>query len=416
MPYKLIKGEFHIHYPDIPRQGPEPDGDTLKFKPDNPALVEGLHRPGSVGPRFNRRMMINLRFEGIDALETHFDGMHQNLGWAEAARDAVLQGVGFGEVRFFPDLPFKVESVEHHPRRGYIFAKTLDGHGRIVAFVYAAETGQVDGADVWVDVPAVEASLNAQLLADGLVYPAFYTTLPIELKDRLAELTVEARLNERGLWPEAQDSVDPPVSIPDLESLQALVIWPKLFRRLARYFAAGHQGLARFESWLRADPIDRDDRLILPHGELGNMHDLVEVEGDRIRTVHPLEDVIILPDDATVAVPPRPQPREAGIVRIVAALVNPAGPEKGQETVTLLNTSPQPVDLTGWEIADRANARHQLQGTLEPGAVERVALSQQVRLGNTGDTITLFDAHGEQVDQVAYTRDQARREGWTVVF
>src|SRR5215216_2623522 len=94
MSYTLIKGEFHIFYPDIPRQGPEPDGDTVKFRPDNPILVERLERPGGIGPDFNGRNMINLRLEGIDALETHFDDMHQNLELALAARDALLQRLG----------------------------------------------------------------------------------------------------------------------------------------------------------------------------------------------------------------------------------------------------------------------------------------------------------------------------------
>ena len=34
MSYTLIKGSFHIHYPANPLSGPEPDGDTLKFQPD----------------------------------------------------------------------------------------------------------------------------------------------------------------------------------------------------------------------------------------------------------------------------------------------------------------------------------------------------------------------------------------------
>jgi hypothetical protein len=28
MPYTLLRGSFVIRYPDLPRQGPEPDGDT----------------------------------------------------------------------------------------------------------------------------------------------------------------------------------------------------------------------------------------------------------------------------------------------------------------------------------------------------------------------------------------------------
>ena len=34
--YTLIKGEYHIYYPDLPRGGPEPGGDTIKFQPANP--------------------------------------------------------------------------------------------------------------------------------------------------------------------------------------------------------------------------------------------------------------------------------------------------------------------------------------------------------------------------------------------
>ena len=45
-------------------------------------------------------------------------------------------------------------------------------------------------------------------------------------------------------------------------------------------------------------------------------------------------------------------------MRIVTALVNPAGPAPEAETVTLLNASPHQVDLTGWSILDRA--KHQM--------------------------------------------------------
>jgi hypothetical protein len=34
MSYTLLRGSFVIRYPDLPRQGPEPDGDTVKFLPD----------------------------------------------------------------------------------------------------------------------------------------------------------------------------------------------------------------------------------------------------------------------------------------------------------------------------------------------------------------------------------------------
>ena len=40
--YTVIKGEYWIHYTDIPRQGPQPDGDTITFHPDDITLVRKL--------------------------------------------------------------------------------------------------------------------------------------------------------------------------------------------------------------------------------------------------------------------------------------------------------------------------------------------------------------------------------------
>ena len=45
---------------------------------------------------------------------------------------------------------------------------------------------------------------------------------------------------------------------------------------------------------------------------------------------------------------PMPGPTEPDrVVRIVGALVNPMGPSPEPETVTMLNTSPEPVQLAG---------------------------------------------------------------------
>jgi hypothetical protein len=87
--YTLLKGLFVIRYPDLPRQGPEPDGDTVKFLPDTPTLLEGLPRESGRPPHINARG-VSVRLEAIDALETHFDEAHQELGGANAARDALL--------------------------------------------------------------------------------------------------------------------------------------------------------------------------------------------------------------------------------------------------------------------------------------------------------------------------------------
>ena len=94
MTYTLLTGAFVIRYPDLPRGGPEPDGDTIKFAPDSPALVEGLRRVSGHAPDLGPRG-ISVRLEAIDALETHFAETHQELGAADAARDDLLRRLGF---------------------------------------------------------------------------------------------------------------------------------------------------------------------------------------------------------------------------------------------------------------------------------------------------------------------------------
>jgi hypothetical protein len=140
-------------------------------------------------------------------------------------------------------------------------------------------------------------------------------------------------------------------------------------------------------------------------------------------------------DDTTGHAIPGPQPHPVGAegaVRIVAALVNPPGPAPERERVTLLNASPDPIDLTGWAIqngvahrgrseaeaaADRLKNKLVLpSGKAGPGETFVVDLPPTVQLGNDGGVITLLDPKGLKIDGVSYTKQQARHEGWTVVF
>jgi uncharacterized protein YukJ len=114
---------------------------------------------------------------------------------------------------------------------------------------------------------------------------------------------------------------------------------------------------------------------------------------------------------------PTPTPTETELtVRIVAAMVNPRGGAPEKETVTLLNASPNSVDLGGWAIADRLKNKHALAGKLAAGATVQITLPASVQLGNSGGIITLLDKRGLKVDGVAYTAAHAQHEGWTVVF
>ncbi|MGC4095954.1 MAG: DUF2278 family protein [Nitrospira sp.] len=114
---------------------------------------------------------------------------------------------------------------------------------------------------------------------------------------------------------------------------------------------------------------------------------------------------------------PRPNPTEPDhLIRIVGALVNPLGPSPERETVTLLNASPEAIDLTGWKIADRFKKTSVLSGVIAAGATQVVSLPQEVQLGNKGGIITLLNDKGLKVDGVSYTAQDAKKEGWTIVF
>ncbi|USQ85878.1 thermonuclease family protein [Streptomyces phaeoluteigriseus] len=305
MSYTLLRGLFVIRYPDLPRQGPEPDGDTVKFRPDSPALVEGLHRPSGTPPDINARG-ISARLESIDALETHFSETHQELVGANAARDMLLELLGFTGVTFFEDHPNKVETADQDSIRGYVLSNGIDANGRLIGFVYPGDPDEPDGADVYLNEARVDDSANATLMEEGLAYPAFYATLPASLRTHLAGKSRAARAAQAGLWRNSTADPNGKATVPNLNALQQLVMWPKLFRRLVPYLAAGATDFTNFDAWLRADTVHRDDPLfLLDRGEYGNMHDVISAAGNDVQlTVWP-EEFVISPDPAPPGVPTR---------------------------------------------------------------------------------------------------------------
>jgi Lamin Tail Domain len=417
MSYTLLRGVFVIRYPDLPRGGPEPDGDTIKFRPDSPVLVEALPRISGRAPKINARG-ISVRLEAIDALETHFGETHQELLGANAARDALLAQLGFTGVRFWPDLPNKVEAADQDFVRGHVLSNGIDANGRMIGFVYPGDPAEPDGSSVFVDNDRVDTSVNALLLSAGHAYPAFYGTLPASLRNHLADMSRAARAAEppQGLWPRSTADPNGPAAIADLAALEELVIWPKLFRRIVPYLAAGFTDFDGFDAWLRADPVDRDDALfLLDRLEPGNMHDVIRGAGAEIQLTLWPEDFIISPDPAPPGTPARPPRLAPGDMLIVPALPDPVGADQGRESVTILNTTPAPIDLSGWQLIDAAQNRHSLAGILAGGAVLQVQLDNHLQLGNQGDALLLVDTNGATVDQVRYEEREVR-PGRTICF
>jgi uncharacterized protein YukJ len=132
----------------------------------------------------------------------------------------------------------------------------------------------------------------------------------------------------------------------------------------------------------------------------------------------PTVPVVPIPDTGTVdpwpVVAPDSPYHQA---RIIAAMVNPRGDDPGREFVTILNTSSNDLDLTGWKILDQHDKAETIGGKIEPGHATVFKLSgANAQLSNKGGTITLLDSRGLKVDGVAYTKEAAAINGKPVVF
>jgi len=116
----------------------------------------------------------------------------------------------------------------------------------------------------------------------------------------------------------------------------------------------------------------------------------------------------------TIGPAPAPPPRTSA-VRIVAALVNPAGADAGAETVSLLNATAAALDLHGWEIGDATGRADTLEVEVGAGDVARIVL-RNARLADDGGTILVRDPGGSVVDRVAYAKRSVPKEGASLTF
>ena len=228
MPFTLIKGTFHV-------RNYSPDGDSIRFQPDDAGLVHGL---SGFRPKFNGRHHVQLRVEAIDALETHFSppsgggALHQPLKLAHAATDKLLEFVGIGDVEWDQAHTTVVDARDG--TRGYILARSVEKNGRPVAFVYAGEAPEADGTSVRLDVQRLGDSYNYLALAEGYVYPTYYQGLFHDLRDALTEAVVNARSHHMGVH--KIDKTNDRIDASTLRNItKRYAILPKLFRRLSEY-------------------------------------------------------------------------------------------------------------------------------------------------------------------------------------
>ncbi|MCB5180212.1 thermonuclease family protein [Streptomyces antimicrobicus] len=284
MPMLVIEGSFRV-------LGARPDGDSVRFVPDDPAHWDLV--PGPHPVRRNKAGSAQLRLDGIDALETHYvpahgAELHQPPPYAEAAADELIRWLGFLSV--LRDAHGTVSSAEPAAVPGYVLTRGADVNGRCVALAGRGPAPAPSGSALHVDVPLLRQTANVHQLRRGLAYPTYYTKLYVDLREEMTAAVAAARQEGLGVWP--LDQTLSGAKIDGLASLsESTVVLPKLFRRLADYLTlgAGDPSLGGFGAFLdqRADRV-----LVLPRGQFTGLSTVVEVDGQSVRLSVPPEDLV----------------------------------------------------------------------------------------------------------------------------
>jgi hypothetical protein len=120
-----------------------------------------------------------------------------------------------------------------------------------------------------------------------------YSTFPEELTRDVLRDVETARARTRGLWARGVDRTLRWSRLRRRPDLVPHALWPKLFRRLYDFLGLG-ESLAKLDEWMRVDPENRDDRVVVARSTKARLHDLVDIHADRLRLrCDPLEIVIL---------------------------------------------------------------------------------------------------------------------------
>jgi endonuclease YncB( thermonuclease family) len=296
MPFTLIQGTYHLvnRTSSGNETGFEPDGDSIHFKPANRSLLDRLTKIARPY-RLTNIGSVQLRFEGVDALELHFQPngkeSHQPRPLADESRDFLTGQLGLNPVPYVQPRNVTVKPpVQRDAAPGFILSRTLEVNGRPVAFAFAGSPPAADGMEVNLNVTLLKRSLNYKLVQNGHAYPMFYEGLFADLRRAMASVTRQARTSKRGLW--AQDKSQSGVTVTAQADLETNgVIFPKLFRRLTEFLVQPNAALADFPAWLA-----RTSELVLDLPTLNFTHfdNVVRVQGNKVQMTRLPEELVFV--------------------------------------------------------------------------------------------------------------------------
>ncbi|GEM_PF-4374029 len=96
-------------------------------------------------------------------------------------------------------------------------------------------------------------------------------------------------------------------------------------------------------------------------------------------------------------------------VRVIQILPNPQGQDAGNEYFVIGNGTSLTVSLENWSLQDDDRGHFVLHGQLAPDSKQKFTIpsTSSLKLGNTGDNLTLHDADGAVVQTIPYEQVNA---------
>ncbi|MBL1209043.1 hypothetical protein [Geminocystis sp. GBBB08] len=276
MSFTLIKGTFHVI-------GYSPDGDSIRFKANNP---ENWSKLIGIPPLLNELNHVQIRLIGIDSLETHFRECKQSLKSALSAADFLLEYLEIDQVKWHEENNLIIKANDNI--EGFILAKKTDQHGRPLGFVFKGKIDMKDGDIVFLPIDLFFKSVNYQSLLEGESYPTYYRGLAPTLRRKMTVAVNHARKQKKGIW--KFDSTNKGFHAWDLfDEEKNIVILPKLFRRLVSYLET-NQDLEGFKNSV----VKSEKVLILPAQNKKLFRDIIIQEDTIFKLSELPEDIVYL--------------------------------------------------------------------------------------------------------------------------
>ena len=259
-----------------------PDGDSIRFKADNPANWNLL---SGASVTMNGNSHAQLRLEAIDTLETHYKRWHQPLGLAIGALEFLLNELNITDVQWNA-AHTKVISA-NDGTRGYIIARAVERNNRPISFVFAGEPEEADWSNIVFYADRLAESVNYKSVEAGMAYPTYYQGLFPDLRLALTQAAGNARAANRGIW--AEDKTNAGFDVPNLAAIvNDHVILPKLFRRLADFLEGGGTA-AGFKEYLESL---NEGITIVSTIHFTHFDTVIEMNGNSVRMTEPPENLI----------------------------------------------------------------------------------------------------------------------------